>query len=168
MTGRTRPSRDRVLRRGSTWALGVELRQLRALVLLVDTGSLSAAARALGVAQSTMSEGIAALERALGTRVVVRRRGGHGIALTAAGEALLPYARDVLASLEDAHVAVAAADHELRSQVEVIANESVSTYLLPPALAEVRSQWPRLRFLITVGICPAIADGLSAGRYDVG
>jgi molybdate transport repressor ModE-like protein len=168
VTGHGPRQREGVRGRRSTWALDVELRQLRALVVLAKAGSLSGAARALGVAQSTMSEAVAALERALGTRVVARRRGGHGVALTAAGEALLPYARGVLGSLEDAHVAVAAVDRGLRSEIEVIANESVSTYLLPPALAEVRSQWPRLRFLVSVGMCPSITEGLSSGRYDVG
>jgi DNA-binding transcriptional LysR family regulator len=95
-------------------------------------------------------------------------RGGHGIALTAAGETLLPYARKVLESLEDAHVAVAAVDHDVRTRVEVIANESVSTYLLPAALSEVRKQWPKLRFAVTVGMCPSITEGLSTARYDVG
>jgi DNA-binding transcriptional LysR family regulator len=154
--------------RESGWALGLELRQLRAFVRLVDTGNLSATARVLGVAQSTMSEGVTALERALGTRIVVRKRGGHGISLTAAGGALLPYARKVLESLEDAHVAVAAVDHDVRTRVEVIANESVSTYLLPSALSEVRKQWPNLRVAVTVGMCPTITEGLSAARYDVG
>jgi DNA-binding transcriptional LysR family regulator len=154
--------------RESGWALDLELRQLRAFVLLVDTGSLSATARVLGVAQSTMSEGVAALERALGTRIVVRKRGGHGIALTAAGGTLLPYARKVLESLEDAHVAVATVDHDVRARVEVIANESVSTYLLPSALSEVRKQWPKLRIAVTVGMCPTITEGLSTARYDVG
>jgi DNA-binding transcriptional LysR family regulator len=154
--------------RESSWALGLELRQLQAFVVLLDAGSLSAAARILGVAQSTMSEAVAALERALGTRIVVRKRGGHAIALTPAGEALLPHARTVLASLEDAHVAVASVDRDMRARVEVIANESVSTYLLPPALSEVRKQWPNVRFSVTVGICPRITDGLSTARYDLG
>jgi DNA-binding transcriptional LysR family regulator len=137
-------------------------------VVLVDKGSLSATARVLGIAQSTMSEGMAALERALGTRIVVRKRGGRDIALTAAGEALLPHARRVLESLEDAHAAVASVDHDVRARIEVIANESVSTYLLPSALSDVQKQWPKLRFAVTVGMCPSIADGLATARYDVG
>lgn len=160
--------RSRTAHRESGWALDLELRQLRAFVLLVDTGSLSATARVLGIAQSTMSEGMASLERALGTRIVVRKRGGRGITLTPAGDALLPHARRVLESLEDAHAAVAAVDHDVRARVEVIANESVSTYLLPSALSEVQMQWPKLRFAVTVGMCPSITDGLATARYDVG
>jgi len=162
-----RPS-GRAAHRESGWALDLELRQLRAFVMLVEQGSMTAAARALGVAQSTVSEAVAALERALGTRAVARRRGVHGVALTPAGEALLPYARSVLAALEDAHVAVASVAHDVRASVEVVANESVSTYLLPRALGELRERWPNMRFAVTVGMCPSITKGLATGRFDVG
>jgi molybdate transport repressor ModE-like protein len=158
----------RAMHRESGWAQELELRQLRAFVLLVDHGSMSAAARALGVSQSTVSEVVAALERTLATRIVARRRGGRGIALTPAGEALLPYARDALAALTTARLAVAAVDQRVRATVELIANESVSTYLLPHALGEVRRQWPQMHFAVTVGMCPQITSGLSGGRYDVG
>ena len=168
MTKRARPPGQRAAHRERGWAPDLEVRQLRAFVTLVDHGSMSAAARVLGVAQSTVSEVVAALERALGTRLVTRRRGAHDIALTPAGEALLPHARRMLASLEDAHVAVAAVDRSVRGSVEVIANESVSTYLLPRALGVLRKQWPNLRFAVTVGMCPRITEGLTAGRYDVG
>jgi DNA-binding transcriptional LysR family regulator len=168
MTKKERRPTDRTAHREGGWALDLEFRQLRAFVTLVDHGSMTAAAREMGVAQSTVSEVVAALERALGTRLVSRRRGVHGITLTPAGSALLPSARSVLASLEDAHVAVAAVDREVRASVEVIANESISTYLLPRALGELRKQWPNTRFAVTVGMCPSITRGLSAGRYDVG
>jgi DNA-binding transcriptional LysR family regulator len=161
-------SRNHAAHRENGWVLDLEFRQLRAFVRLVDHGSMTAAAHDLGVAQSTVSELVAALERALGTRLVTRRRGVHGVALTPAGQALLPYARSVLASLQDAHVAVAAVDREVRASVEVIANESVSTYLLPRALGELRKQWPNTRFAVTVGMCPSITGGVSTGRYDLG
>lgn len=146
----------------------MDVRQLRAFVTLVDAGSMTAAAQVLGVAQSTVSEGLLALERALGTRVVVRQRGAAGASLTSAGAALLPYARNVLASLEEAQIAVAAVDRDARASIEIIANESVSTYLLPSVLGQVRPRWPNARFAVTTGMCPAITDGLSSGRYHVG
>ncbi len=154
--------------RESGGALGLELRQLRAFVTLVDQGSLTSAARVLGVAQSTISEALAALERALGTRAVTRNRGAHSVALTPAGAALLPYARTVLASLEDAQVAVAAVARDVRTSIEIIANESISIYLLPGVLGVLRERWPNTRFAVTVGMCPSITQGLAGGRYDVG
>jgi regulatory helix-turn-helix LysR family protein len=55
----------------SGWA-GLEIRHLRALVALVDSGSMTAAAQALGMAQSTVSEAMSALDRTLG------QQGGEG------------------------------------------------------------------------------------------
>ena len=162
-----RPRSDLALRE-TGWAPGLELRHLRAFIALVDEGSMTSAAQVLRVAQSTVSEALAALERALGTRAVTRKRGTHRVTLTPAGEALLPYARAVLASLEDAQAAVAAATREVRTSVELIANESVSTYLLPRALGVLRERWPNTRFAVTVGMCPSITEGLRSGRFDVG
>jgi DNA-binding transcriptional LysR family regulator len=168
MRARKRRGQRKVPPRESAWALGLEVRHLRAFVTLVDRGSMTAAAEVLGVAQSTVSEALAALERALGTRVVERQRGAHGIGLTPAGGALLPHARSVLASLEDAHLAVATVAPDVRASVEVIANESVSTYLLPHALGELRQRWPNMRFAVTVGTCQSITEGIEAGRFDIG
>jgi DNA-binding transcriptional LysR family regulator len=146
----------------------LEVRHLRAFVTLVEQRNMTAAAERLGVAQSTISEALTALERALGTRMIARRRGGHSIDFTPAGQALLPHARRVLASLEDAHVAVAAVAADVNGRVELVANESVSTYLLPAALAVVRRNWPNMQFAVTVGMCPSTHEGLSSGRFDVG
>ena len=151
----------------SGWA-GLEIRHLRALVALVDSGSMTAAAQALGMAQSTVSEAMSALDRTLGTPAVARRRGARGSDLTAAGRALLPYARRVLAALEDAQTAVAAVTREARASVDIVANESVSTYLLPEALAVLRQRWPGTRFSVTVATCQTAREGLAQGRYDVG
>ena len=150
------------------WSSSLELRHLRAFVTLVDQGSLTRAARAMGIAQSTVSEALAALERALGTPAVSRRRGGHGITLTPAGDALLPYARRILGNVADAHAAVAQTTHDALASVEIIANESVSSYLLPPALAVLRARWPKTRFAVSVATCPAVRAGVTSARYDVG
>lgn len=150
------------------WSSSLELRHLRAFVALVDHGSLTRAARAMGIAQSTVSEALAALERALGTPAVSRRRGGHGITLTLAGQALLPYARRMLAILAEAHTAIAEATNDALASVEIVANESVTSYLLPQALAVVRARWPRTRFAVSVATCPVVRAGVEAARYDVG
>lgn len=150
------------------WSSNLEIRHLRAFVALADQGSLTRAARALGIAQSTVSEALAALERALGTAAVDRRRGRHGITLTPAGAALLPYARQILDTLADAHASIAEATHDAIAGVEIGANESVSSYLLPPALAIMRARWPNTRFAVSVASCTAVRAGVEAARYDVG
>ncbi|MCX5527936.1 LysR family transcriptional regulator [Streptomyces bobili] len=78
---------------------GVELRQLRCLVAIVDEGSFTDAAIALGVSQAAVSRTLASLERALGVRLL--RRTSRQVAPTATGLRVLTQARRVLAEVDD-------------------------------------------------------------------
>jgi molybdate transport repressor ModE-like protein len=146
----------------------LELRQLRAFVALIDQGSITEAARSLKLAQSTVSEALAALERAIGATVVSRRRGSRDSILTAAGQALLPNAREVLAAIDRTYVAVAEAAAETRGVVDIVANESVSTYVLSSVLGHLRKRWPNTRFSVSVATCSEIRQGVGEGSFDVG
>lgn len=146
----------------------IDIRQLRALLAVVDNGSLSRAAAALKLAQSTMSETIASLDRAIGTPVLARRRGGHRLQLTAAGSALIPYARNVIHELEEARRAVSRVATTVRSRVEVLTVESLSTYLLPGILAATRKRWPNVRFAVSVAPCTTIRAAALDGECDLG
>ena len=111
--------------RHRTPAFNLELRQLRAFIALVENGSITAASHALGLAQSTVSEAIAALERELGTALIAHKRGSHSVALTPAGRVLLPRGRDVLAAVDKTYVAVAKAAVSARGVVNIIAPSSL-------------------------------------------
>ncbi|MFF3918176.1 LysR family transcriptional regulator [Streptomyces sp. NPDC001852] len=77
----------------------VELRQLRCLVAIVDEGSFTDAAVALGVSQAAVSRTLAGLERALGVRLL--RRTSREVAPTATGLRVVAQARRVLADVAD-------------------------------------------------------------------
>lgn len=163
---RADPASIRVTTPGATSA--VELRQLRALLAVVENGSISAAALALGLAQSTVSEALAGLERATGTPVLRRKRGAHLISLTDSGVALLPHARRILQEVDALHVAVAQVSASALGHIRIAANESVSTYLLAPALAVLRRRWSKVRFSVTVGTCPVVQSAVATGASDLG
>lgn len=141
---------------------------MRALVAVADHGSVTAAAGALGVAQSTVSEALSALERALATQLLQRRGGTRGAALAASGQTLLPHARAVLAAVEGLHVALAGVVSTARGVVEIVANESISTYVLPRVLTKARERWPNTRFQVSVAPCPDVRAGVTGGRFDLG
>lgn len=128
----------------------VELRQLRAFVAVAENASVTEASRVLGIAQSTLSEALAALERAMSTSLVQRGRGPQGAVLTPAGHALLPHAQHVLAAVARLHVAVADTVASARGVVELVTNESISTYVLPRVLASAREHWPNTQFPISI------------------
>ena len=79
--------------------MNVELRHLRCLVAIVDSGGFTGAASAMGVTQPSVSRALAGLEDALGVRVL--RRTSREVVLTAAGERALARARRVLAEVDD-------------------------------------------------------------------
>jgi DNA-binding transcriptional LysR family regulator len=77
----------------------VELRHLRCLVAIVDTGTFTDAGIELQLSQAAVSRTLAALETELGTRLL--RRTARQVVLTSAGERVLGRARRVLAEVED-------------------------------------------------------------------
>ncbi|WP_458084444.1 LysR family transcriptional regulator [Streptomyces malaysiensis] len=78
--------------------MDVELRQLRCLVAIVDEGTFTDAAIALGVSQAAVSRTLASLERALGTRLL--RRTSREVAPTGTGLRVVAHARRVLAEVD--------------------------------------------------------------------
>jgi LysR family transcriptional regulator, nitrogen assimilation regulatory protein len=77
---------------------GLDLAHLRAFVHVTDIGSITSAAPALGYSQPGLSQRIRNLERALGTRLLVR--GPDGVHPTPAGETALTYARTILTTTD--------------------------------------------------------------------
>lgn len=78
----------------------MDFRQLRTLVQVAETGSLTRAAERLNTVQPTLSRQIRLLEEELGTPLFVRH--GYGMKLTEAGEQLLMHARIILRDLDTA------------------------------------------------------------------
>ncbi|MGC9543526.1 LysR family transcriptional regulator [Streptomyces sp. UG1] len=79
--------------------MDVELRQLRCLVAIVDEGTFTDAAMALGVSQAAVSRTLASLERSLGVRLL--RRTSREVTPTGTGLRVLAHARRVLGEVDD-------------------------------------------------------------------
>ena len=84
------------------------LLQLALFVRTVESGSFSRAAREFGLSQPSVSRAVAALERRLGVKLLVRTT--RQVSATDAGEALLAHARDALLAIDDAESAARGAD----------------------------------------------------------
>ncbi|MEU4689389.1 LysR family transcriptional regulator [Actinoplanes sp. NPDC023714] len=92
--------------------MDVQLRHLRALVAVADTGTFTDAAAELGVSQAAVSRGVAALESALGVRILQRTT--RHIAPTATGAQILAGARRILAETAHLHRIAEQSRTELR------------------------------------------------------
>jgi DNA-binding transcriptional LysR family regulator len=106
-------------------------------------GSLSAASRELGVAQPTVRRQIEKLEEELG--VVLFTRAPNGLLPTETATATLPYA-EAMASQARAFVrSVSASPEEERGTVRITASEVIGAEVLPAALAQLATRYPRIQ-----------------------
>jgi DNA-binding transcriptional LysR family regulator len=140
---------------------GVELRELRAFVVVVEEGSLSAAARKLHVSQPALSQTMTALERQLGLQLLARR--STGVQATEAGMTLLSEARAILARHEQALAALARHTTSGASVLRVGIPLELPTDLLTGPLADLAVAYPgtrvQARHLSTAGQFEALRDG---------
>ena len=90
----------------------MELRHLRSLVAVVDAGSFTDAAIELGISQAAVSRNIAALERALGVRLLHRTT--RSVELTIVGERVIQRARRTLSAVTDLRHAALVGNEILR------------------------------------------------------
>ncbi len=141
------------------------LRQLRTFLAVLDSGSVSAAARRLNLTQPAASQQLRQLERALGVRLL--ERAGGRLVTTAAGNAILPAARRAQAAVADA--VAAAAEHRTGTTAEVRMGTGATAciHLLPPVLAALRRRIPGLGVTITTGNTPDILRRLETGELDI-
>ncbi|RVT84306.1 LysR family transcriptional regulator [Rhodobacteraceae bacterium CCMM004] len=116
--------------------------RVQVFLAVVEAGSLSAAARTLGLSQPTVGRHIAALEAGLGAVLFRRRR--DGLDLTEAGAALVEPARAMREAAERLGLAAAGGDAGLSGTVRVTASVFVAHHVLPPILAELRRAHPEI------------------------
>ncbi|HTR17533.1 MAG TPA: LysR family transcriptional regulator [Acetobacteraceae bacterium] len=114
----------------------------RAFLAVLQHGSLSGAARALGLTQPTLGRHVDALEQALGLPLFTRSQ--HGLAPTEAALELRPYA-ETLAATAAALLRVASGQGgQVRGTVRITASEVIGAEVLPSILARLRQAQPEL------------------------
>ncbi len=140
----------------------IELRHLRTLSALDETGSLAAAARRLHLTQSALSHQLRALERHFDTPMVLR--GTRPLRLSPAGERLLALARDILPRVEQAERRLKGTDQPARLYLTLECHACYDWLL--PLLETFRDRWPELDLDIRQGRFEALPD-LLAGEVDL-
>ena len=119
----------------------VELRHLAAMAAVADEGSFGRAAARLGYSQSTISQQIAALEKAVGGAVFDRPGGPKPVRVTPLGALVLAHGRDLLAKA----TAMAAALDRFKAgdgRVDIGTFQSVSNVIVPPVVRSLREEHP--------------------------
>lgn len=138
---------------------------MRLLVEIERRGSLSGAARALGIGQSSVSEHLRLLELAAGQRLV--ERNGRGSRLTQAGTALAGRAAQALVALAAGEEELAAIAGLQTGTIHLGASTAPGVYLLPDALGCFRAEHPGVQVEIEIAATGEILERLLAGRVQL-
>jgi molybdate transport repressor ModE-like protein len=143
-----------------------DLRSLEMLLAVAEYGSIGAAARALDVAQPSVTDRLRRLEGHLGLALVVRSP--RGSRLTDEGVAVADWAREVIGASDQLEAGVAALRRGHDSQLRVSASLTVAEYLLPRWLADLRLRSPDTGVALRMCNSQQVARDVLDGSADLG
>jgi len=120
----------------------------RAFLVTAEEGSLSAAARALGMAQPTLGRQVDGLEQELG--IILFERVGRGLTLTPSGLELLEHVRAMGEAAGRVSMTALGQSQALEGTICISASETYAAVLLPPIIAKLRIKEPGIQVEIVV------------------
>jgi DNA-binding transcriptional LysR family regulator len=136
---------------------------LQTFLAVAQTRSFTQAAERLGLRQSTVSQHIRKLEEEAGRRLFIRDT--HSVTTTADGEAMVEFARGILAANERAQRYFAGS--KLRGRLRFGTSEDFVVSRLPEVLREFVRTHPLVEFELTVGLSGDLNEKLARGELDL-
>ncbi|MBW9205726.1 LysR family transcriptional regulator [Mumia sp. zg.B17] len=143
----------------------MELQQLRYVVAVAETRSFTRAAQRCHVVQSALSHQVAKLEREVGARLFERT--SRRVALTAAGEAFLPAAREALDAAERARAEAAAVSGVVSGRLRLGAIPTVTAVDVPQVLRAFRDEHPRVDVSLRTDGSEELVARIAGASIDV-
>ena len=143
----------------------MELRDLAYFETIAELQHMGAAAERLHRTQPALTASVRRLEEFCGAPLF--ERAGRGIRLTAAGKALLDWARRVRLDVQDARREMAALGQGVAGHVRLGVVPTAAQYLLPAALQRLLRDAPEVTVQATVGLRAGLSAQLQAGELDL-
>lgn len=140
-------------------------RLLKTFLAVVLHRNFTRAADDVHLAQSSVSDQIQSLEAELGASLFIRAK--SGLELTPAGEALRPYAEEMLALGEEARAAIADATATSGGAVTIGALETIASARLATLLSGFRNEHPEIDLRLTIAGSGELMGRLERGQIDV-
>ncbi len=139
----------------------MDTQALRTFVQVARSGSFSRSAEALHISQPAVSKRIATLEQEVGHKLLDRV--GRQVLLTEAGTTLLPYAEQVLLSLDDASRGLSQLHQLVRGRLSIGTSHHIGLHRLPPVLRAFTQSYPDvdldIHFMDSELACEAVLAG---------
>lgn len=144
----------------------MNVQQLRTFLTVVEEGSFSAAGRALDISQPAVSMQIQALESEVGATLLERRY--RRVDLTEAGRALVPYARQVLETLDAARDEIAGLSATVTGRLVIAASTTPGVYVIPRLLGAFLTRYPQVSVTVVVHDTREVIDTVESGDAHIG
>jgi DNA-binding transcriptional LysR family regulator len=144
----------------------MDLILLRSLLAVADAGTITDAAESIHVSQSALSRRLQQLEADLGATLIVRGR--RGVELTDVGRLTVEQGRTIVDRYDQLRRDIVGTLGLERGEVRVGGGATVTSFLLPAAIAEFQSEHPGVLFHVKEAGSHEIAADVSAGRLDLG
>ncbi|MGN5651250.1 LysR family transcriptional regulator [Bacillus sp. Brlt_9] len=142
------------------------MNQYYAFIQVIESGSFTKAAEAIGYTQSAISQLVHSLEEELSTTLILRSR--TGITLTPDGEEFLPYIKKIYHS----HLELQEKKKEMRGLhsglIRIGTFSSVACHWLPGLIKDFKKQYPAVRFELHQGDYTVISNWIKEGSVDFG
>ncbi|MDW6003778.1 HTH-type transcriptional regulator MetR [Vibrio mangrovi] len=143
----------------------LEIKHLKTLISLRDTGSLTATATALHLTQSALSHQIKDLESRIGSQLFLRKT--RPVRFTSEGEILLRLAEDVLPRMAQAEHEIASIKEDVNGRLHMAIDCHSCFQWLMPALKEYQLSWPDVSLDFSSGFGFEPLPALLAGELDL-
>lgn len=144
----------------------MDVNQIEAFLKVVEKGSFSSAAEALFITQPTISVRIQQLEKNLNA-ILFSRVSGKRVALTPAGEKILPYLQDAYLNIQKGIEALKQTSID-QKKIAISSPNHMGVEILPELLNQLYRIYPDMEFHVKIGMTPQIIDDLRKGEVDAG
>ncbi|HEX3886161.1 MAG TPA: LysR family transcriptional regulator [Phenylobacterium sp.] len=142
------------------------LEQLRIFVMVAEREHVTAAALALNLSQSAVSNALSSLEGRHGVRLFDRI--GRGVRLNEAGRAFLPEAWAVLARADGAQAVLADLTQLNRGRLLIFASQTIASYWLPGRLVAFHTLHPGIELSVSIGNTHEAMQAVRDGAAELG
>lgn len=142
----------------------MNLQSFQYFVVLARERNYTHAAKALHITQQSLSSHIAALEKELGCKLIVRQT---PLALTYAGKAFLRYAADICNIQEEMYQELCDIRNDQKGELRIGIAYTRGRAIMPQMIAAFQKQYPRVEVTIIGGTNEELRQFLSKGRLDL-
>ena len=145
--------------------MAVKLEFYKVFKEVAEAGNITAAAQALYISQSAVSQAIKQLESDLQTRLFVRN--SRGVTLTADGKMLYEYVRSAIGLLETGEAKLSQTRELHMGQLTIGASDTVTSLFLLPYLDSFHRKYPAIHIRIVSGRSHKVLGLLQSGKVDI-